>query len=70
MDTQMSWDLARNQRSPLLTESDIVAVRCFKANIPFPTEWDTYVRALRDITTQEDPNNLVWPNKPSLPNGV
>lgn len=32
-----------------LDKSDLVALRCFKNGVPFPTEWVTYCAALRSI---------------------
>jgi hypothetical protein len=61
--TEQLWNRARNQRDILLTQSDILVL---------PDRWATYTtekqnalstyrQALRDITTQSDPSNIVWP---------
>ena len=64
--TEQLWDRVRNQRNALFKQSDILVL---------PDRWATYTeekktalssyrQALRDITTQADPNNIVWPTLP------
>jgi hypothetical protein len=64
--TDEVWRRVRNQRNALLTQSDVLVL---------PDRWATYTeerqtalsvyrQALRDITTQADPNNIVWPTSP------
>jgi hypothetical protein len=47
----------------LLAETDWVG----GTDVPeaIKTTWNTYRQALRDITTQTDPDNITWPTKPS-----
>ena len=40
-----------SQLQSLLDKSDMVATRCFKASVSFPSEWQTYVAELRAIVT-------------------
>ena len=45
-------DLARVRASAALSalaKSDDIAMRCFKAGVAFPAEWQSYVTALRAI---------------------
>ena len=41
--------LVVRQARKALTDSDAVALRCFKASLPFPAEWHAYANALRQI---------------------
>lgn len=50
-----------------LDKSDIVALRCFKAGVLFPQEWQDYVTALRAIVNGA-PGPL--PDPPSYPKGT
>jgi len=45
--------------------SDLVAIRCVKAGIPFPADWITYIAALRQVTEKSD-----MPIKPPYPAGT
>lgn len=61
------WDWLREQRNKKLAESD------WACSIIDPPEnilaqrnnWIAYRQALRDITKQSDPFNIVWPTPPS-----
>jgi hypothetical protein len=56
VDTQ--WQVIRTQRNQVLKDSDWTQL----ADAPVDkTKWATYRQALRDITTQADPFNIVWP---------
>lgn len=44
-----------------LAKSDMVAMRCLKAGVPFPPEWQTYVTALR---------SGMLPNQPAYPSNT
>jgi len=52
----------------LLVETDLVALRCFKAGVQFPTEWINYVMALRERVGATVLS--VAPTKPSYPEGT
>ena len=55
------WVLIRTERNRLLAECDWTQL----ADAPVdPFAWITYREALRDITVQEDPFNLIWPVAP------
>lgn len=58
------WARARYLRDTLLAECDWVTVRATERGEAVPQEWLDYRQALRDITQQADPANIVWPEKP------
>lgn len=49
-----------------MAESDMVAIRCFKAKVPFPKEWSLYVQELRAILSS---GGGALPTKPEYPEG-
>lgn len=59
------WVLVRARRDALLSDTDWVVTKAVEAGSPVPENWKTYRQALRDITVQADPFNLVWPTSPS-----
>jgi len=56
------WVVIRNQRNRLLLESDWTQLSDSPAD---KTAWAVYRQALRDITQQSDPFNLIWPTAPN-----
>lgn len=58
------WDAIRDRRNQLLVDTDWVVLKAACQGTPVPTEWAAYRQALRDITSQADPRNIQWPNKP------
>lgn len=54
-----------------LDKTDIVALRCFKAGVTFPTAWITYTAALRALvaTPASDPTQPL-PTRPAYPAGT
>ena len=60
--TQSQWAKVRTQRDNLLSSCDWTQLP--DVNIPTKADWATYRQALRDITDQADPYNIVWPNNP------
>ena len=67
---QVDWNTVRAIRVPLLDNSDTIALRCFKAGVSFPADWQVYTKALRDITKQADPLQVEWPAAPAVPSGT
>lgn len=63
--TAALWDDKRKIRNKLLQESDWVVTMHREKGTDIPAAWTTYRQALRDITTQTDPNNITWPTEPS-----
>jgi hypothetical protein len=56
--TEQEWANVRNQRNFYLIRSDWTQL----SDAPVDAAaWATYRQALRDITTQSDPFNIVWP---------
>ena len=65
---QTAWNSVRAQQSDLLYKSDWT---CSVVDPPAPIlaqrdQWIAYRAALRDVTTQSDPFNIVWPAVPSV----
>ena len=64
--TQAQWASVRAQQKELLYKSDWT---CSVVDPPAPIlaqrdQWIAYRAALRDVTTQSDPFNIVWPSPP------
>ena len=53
-----------------LIKTDIVAARCVKAQVVFPSAWLTYVQALRAIVNGSDTVSTSLPDQPSYPGGT
>lgn len=53
-----------------LDKTDLVALRCWKANVAYPTAWQTYTTALRAIVSGTDTTSTVLPTMPSYPAGT
>jgi hypothetical protein len=60
------WSLVRRQRDALLAETDWVVLRGMEDGRPLEPGWRQYRTALRGITSQADPFNIVWPQKPEI----
>ena len=60
--TESQWTKIRKQRDSLLQSCDWTQLP--DVTIPNKTEWASYRQALRDITNQADPYNIVWPSDP------
>jgi hypothetical protein len=54
------WVDIRNKRNLLIAESDWMA----NSDVTMSDAWSTYRQSLRDITTQSDPSNIIWPTEP------
>jgi len=52
------WQVIRTQRNQMLKDTDWTQVLDSPVDKPM---WATYRQALRDIPTQADPFNIVWP---------
>lgn len=61
------WILVRVERDRLLAASDWVALRAVETGEPVPPEWLAYRQALRDVSHQKNPFQIVWPALPALP---
>jgi hypothetical protein len=62
------WAAHQAQAQAALDASDMTALRCFKAGVAFPSDWLTYVAALRTIVkaTTGDPSQAL-PTRPAYP---
>jgi hypothetical protein len=58
------WDVVRAERSKLLTNTDWWVTKAAETNTTISAEQHTYRQALRDITEQADPFNIIWPIEP------
>lgn len=58
------WIEIRLFRDSLLKESDWTQLQDSPITGSKLTEWQTYRQSLRDITTNDNPFTLTWPNKP------
>lgn len=56
------WPAIRAQRDALLAQSDWTQMP--DVSISTKAAWAEYRQALRDITQQSDPHNIVWPTSP------
>ena len=58
------WTQVRAQQRDLLYKSDwTCSVTDYE--VPNKSEWVQYRQALRDVTKQSDPFNIVWPPRPT-----
>jgi hypothetical protein len=58
------WDIVRADRNQRLLDTDWWVVSAVESGSVQNFECATYRQALRDITTQADPFNIIWPTKP------
>jgi hypothetical protein len=63
-DFTAQWLLVWQKQRSLLNASDWIVIRAVDTNMAVPAAWATYRQALRDITNQPDPFNIVWPVAP------
>lgn len=63
-ETNQMWENIRVQRNELLLESDWTQLSDSPISEQKKVEWQTYRQELRDITSQQDPFNIIWPTKP------
>jgi len=62
-------ELKTSARSALAV-TDSVAVRCWKANVPYPADWQTYTAALRAVANGSDTTSTTLPTTPAYPAGT
>lgn len=65
LDLDLAWANVRAERDARLSASDWVGLRAADLGEPVPPEWLGYRQALRDVTHQPDPLNIVWPVRPT-----
>jgi hypothetical protein len=64
------WIGVRDSRNQKLQETDYTQLADAPLTQGEKSNWATYRQALRDITKQTDPSNIVWPQKPGVGIGV
>ena len=62
---KQQWLITKQQRDQLLQQSDWRVVKATDTGIPISQSWKDYRQALRDITIQTDPFNIIWPTPPT-----
>lgn len=62
---EIKWAEVRTTRNTLLSESDWTQFQDSPITGSTLTEWQTYRQSLRDVTSQSDPYNIIWPTIPS-----
>lgn len=60
-DVDAEWIIVRVRRNNMLIESDWTQLPDAPVDA---AAWAVYRQELRDITTQDDPFNIIWPTKP------
>lgn len=61
---ETEWNEVKAKRASILAESDWMVTRAADTGVALSEEWQQYRQALRDITNQENPFEVVWPVKP------
>lgn len=64
-DLDVAWGQVRIQRQQLLQASDWSTLPDVPLTAEQKAQWVAYRQALRDITNQTDPLNIVWPVAPT-----
>ena len=58
------WTMIRIERGQILQNTDFTQISDAPITDEKRAEWITYRKALRDITIQSDPFNILWPVSP------
>lgn len=66
-ETAIQWAAVRKKRDDLLSQSDVFVVRAYEKGEPVLQETMDYRQALRDVTKQDNPFQIVWPVPPTNP---
>lgn len=65
------WAAMQLKAKAALDGSDIVAIRCAKAGVKYPAEWQEYDSALRAIvSSQSGDTGTAFPVRPDYPSGT
>ena len=59
-----AWEAVLLKRAGLLEATDWRMLRAMETGVSLSSGWLLYRQALRDITVQTDPMNIVWPQLP------
>jgi hypothetical protein len=63
--TEQEWAAVRAQRNHRLIACDWTQLPDAPLTDAKAANWGSHRQALRDITTQTDPFNILWPNAPA-----
>lgn len=63
-DPVAAWKVVKHKRDQLLDATDWVIIRANETGGVISPVWLDYRQALRDITLQSDPWNIIWPTSP------
>lgn len=58
------WNVVRNERNKMIADTDWWVTKAVENGALIVDDQSAYRQALRDITKQEDPFNITWPEKP------
>lgn len=61
---EIKWEEIREQRNQLLSQCDWTQFQDSPITGSQLTLWQTYRQELRDITSQSNPFDIIWPTKP------
>lgn len=64
LDADKAWQQVRAKRDSLLAATDWRVIKAQESGQPLDAAWQAYRQALRDITLQPDPAQIVWPDPP------
>ena len=64
--TEQEWNGVRHRRNFVLSRSDWTQLPDAPLINTQMAAWATYRQALRDVTTQSDPFNILWPLSPAV----
>ena len=62
---ETEWDAVRTRRNILLTQTDYTQMPDTPITVSSKAAFKVYRQALRDITTQTSPYNIIWPDTPN-----
>lgn len=63
---EAKWEEVRRDQFRRLSETDWYIIRFIERQIAVPEEITTYRKNLRDVTDQENPFFIQWPQRPSI----
>ncbi len=63
---RIEWYSVRKERDKRLSDTDWVSAKMLDQTGTITPEWRDYRQALRDVTSQSDPFQIVWPSLPKL----
>lgn len=61
----IAWGTVRIERDRLLQSTDWRVTKAAELGQPIDLAWAVYRQALRNITLQTDPLNIIWPTMPT-----